>query len=195
MYRDPGICCRLLARDPRVGAAGGALQRVVHQQPRDAAFLPARVESVGRRRRRHDDEVHLAFAQRALLGARLRRSRTVISGCAASACRIAPVSAPGAMPTSTGLAAAGWKRDRHRHRHDDRKDESPEERLGLAHELAERASVSSTQRTTSSSLIAQVPPGQPHEHVLQRAVPWVTTVAVASDAISSCGVPSAMTRP
>ena len=45
--------------------------------------------------------------------------------------------APGGTPTRTGCAPLRRKRDGQRHRHDDRKDEGPEQRLGLAHELAQ----------------------------------------------------------
>ena len=106
---------------------------------------------------------------------------------------------PGATPTGTGALPRDGKRHRHRHRHQDRKDERPEERLGLADELAQPGERQLDERMERAAAV--------HAHSSRRcrpvsamntssSVPWcVTTFGAPSDAISACGVSSAMTLP
>ena len=60
-----------------------------------------------------------------------------MSPAAARSCRTASDAGPGRYADPYRLAPAGRKRDGHCHRHDDREQERPEQRFGLADELAQ----------------------------------------------------------
>src|SRR5262245_29675107 len=89
-------------------------------------------------------------------------------GCAASAARTAAASAPGAIPTTTGLLPFAGNATAITTDMTTGKTKAQKSASGSRTNSRRRASVS---WISGRSLIAQVPSGQSHEHVLECAVP------------------------
>ena len=127
---------RRLARRKRIHASGRALQQVVHRAARQPALGARRVEVIDRRWTRFHDHLDLGA---------LKRPRDLFSaqrahrdaGRALQRPRRQRRAGPLDHADDDGLVAARAEGHAQRARQQDRKHEDPEERVGLAQELAQ----------------------------------------------------------
>jgi hypothetical protein len=123
-------------RFPRIAPPRRALQHIIHDHARDAALFAIGIEAIGWRVPGADDDVHLALAHlmQFLVGGNVANDDTRAGGQ-----RLPQHLRCGARRhTDTHwLRAPRRKRNGHRHRHHNREEEGPEERLGFTDELAE----------------------------------------------------------
>src|SRR6185503_16384160 len=195
-----GYLHRFFARRPRVGPPRRVLERLVNEQPRDAALVARRIESIRRRTGRDDEKVNFAFTQRTGLAAR----RHLTDGHAWRVFERFPNpvrSIPRFDANNCGPAATAGKCNRERYRYQNREDERPEDCFRFAGEFAEPCERQLDQRVPRSAAVE----GRIHSSRrclpvsatnTSSSVPWcVITRGAPSVAISSRGEPSAITFP
>ena len=177
----------------------GALQHVVHDQPRDAALVAVRIEPVGRRIAGPDDDVHVAFSKLAklLVGrhvAHARRRDRRAASCAARRTprRAARPPAPACEPAEGNAIAIAT--DMTIGKRNDQKSAS-----GSRTNSRRRASVSSIERMMRSAARCRYSSRRCRpvsDMKTSSSVPsWTTTFGAPSAATSAFGASSAMILP